>query len=104
MSTVAKGCFASPRKAASSLPAIAKAKVESPSSLCVIAELTPSTRPQRSSSGPPELPRAMLAVWSSTLTPLSWLSPANPPCERTVDWGLMKSSAELAVATSTLPV
>ncbi len=48
---------------------MAKAKGESPSSARVIAVLMPAMRPHWSTSGPPELPREILAVWISIATP-----------------------------------
>ena len=53
----------------------------------VIAEFTPITRPHGSSSGPPELPRAILAVWSSTCTPDIIRRPEKFPSDRIGDNG-----------------
>ena len=56
-------------KRVSSRAEIAKAKGESPSSARVIAVLIPAMRPHASISGPPELPREILAVWICIATP-----------------------------------
>jgi len=60
----------------------AKAKGASPSWLRVMSVLTPSTRPHWSSKGPPEWPRAMLAVWSRVLMPLIGRTLEKMPTER----------------------
>ena len=67
--------------------ATAKAKGASPSWLRVIRVLTPSTRPHWSSKGPPEWPRAMLAVWSRVVMPLIGRTLEKMPTERVAGSG-----------------
>ncbi len=66
---------------------MAKPKLASPSSPLAKEEFTPITRPHGSSSGPPELPRAIFAVWSSTSTPDMVRRPENTPSDRIGDSG-----------------
>jgi len=90
------------RNGSSSLSEIAKENSASdPSSLVVPKLLTPSTLPQLSSSGQPELPRAMAAVWSTVSTSRLARAPEMNPRLFTGGWGRNKSLRSSPWARST---
>jgi hypothetical protein len=89
------------RKASSSRAETAKKNSASAPPLSAPKLLTPTTRPQPSSSGPPELPRAIGAVWRTLSKSRMGRDPDRKPRLFTGGWAEKMSSIDRPCARST---